>query len=69
MGTRKYLKKGCCHRIKCSAANFLATLICRRPLNNVALAAPTHKRAERVFDGTSTQVVALMINKWRAKIV
>ena len=32
-------------------------------LNNVALIAPTHKGPERVFDGTSTQVVAWMINK------
>ena len=40
----------------------------RDALNSAALAASTHRRLERVFDGTSTQVVDWMINKWRAKI-
>ena len=53
MRARKYLRKCCYHRIKCSAANFLATLMWKRPLNNVALAAPTHKGSRRVSDGTS----------------
>ena len=57
MRARKYLKKGYCHCIKCSAANFLAVLMWRRPLNNAVLATPTHRGPERVFDGTSTQVV------------
>ena len=69
MGVRKYLRKCCCHRIKSSAANFLAAFVWRRPLNSAALATPTHRGPERVFDGTSTQVVAWMINKWRAKII
>jgi len=32
------------------------------------LVAITHKRLGRAFDGTNTQVVACIINKWRAKI-
>ena len=53
MGVRKYLRKDCCRRIKCSAANFLTALMWRRPLNSVVLATPTHRGPERVFDGTS----------------
>ena len=68
-GVRKYLKKSYCHRIECSALNFLAAFMRRRPLNNAALATPTHKGSERVSDETSTQVVAWMINKWRGKII
>jgi len=41
----------------------------RKPLNSAALIAPTHRELERVSNGTNTQVVAWMINKWRAKIV
>ena len=41
----------------------------RRPLNSAALVTITHKRLERVSDGTSTQVVAQMTNKCRIKIV
>ena len=69
MGARKYLRKGCCHHIKCSATNFLAALMWRRLLNNAALATPTHRGPGRVSDRTSTQVMAWMINKWRVKIV
>ena len=38
-------------------------------LNNAVLTTTTHRRPERVSDGTSTQVVAQMINKYRIKIV
>ena len=41
----------------------------RKPLNSAALATTTHIKLKRVFDGTSTQVVAQMINKCRIKIV
>ena len=41
----------------------------RRPLNSVALSTITHRKPERVFDGTSTQVKAQMINKCRIKMV
>ena len=27
MGARKYLRKNCCHRVECSAANFLAAFM------------------------------------------
>ena len=69
MGTQKYLRKNCYHRIKCTATNFLAAFMWRRPLNSTTLAATTHKRPERVSDGTNTQVVAQTIKKWRIKIV
>ena len=58
MEAQKCLGKGCCHRIKCSVANFLATLTWRRPLNNAALAIPTHRGPKGVSNMTSTQVVA-----------
>ena len=41
----------------------------RKPLNSAVLATTTHRKPERVFDETSTQVVAQMINKCRIKIV
>ena len=41
----------------------------RRPLNSAALATTTHRRLERMSDGTSTQVEDQMINKCRIKIV
>ena len=69
MGARKYLRKSYCYRIKCLAANFLATFIWRRPLNSAVLATTTQRMSERVSDGTSTQVVAQMTNKCRIKIV
>ena len=69
MEARKYLRKSCYHRIKCSAANFLAAFMWRRPLNSIVLATITHKRPERVSDRTSTQVVAQMTNKCMIKIV
>jgi len=58
MRARKYLRKCCCHRIKCSAANFLIALMWRRPLNSAVLVTPTHRGPERVSNETSTQVVA-----------
>ena len=58
MKVRKYLWKSCCHRIECLAANFLAAFMWRRPLSSAALATTTHRRPERVSNGTSTQVVA-----------
>ena len=69
MKARKYLRKSYCHHIKCPVANFLAAFIWRRPLNSVGLVITTHRRLERVSDGTSTQVIAQMINKCRIKIV
>ena len=53
----KYLRKGCCHHIKCSVANFLAVLMWRRSLNSAILAISTHRGSEGVSDGISTQVV------------
>ena len=65
---RKYLRKNCCHHVECPAANFLAAFMWRRPLNSAALATATHGKPEKVSDGTSTQVVAQMINKCMIKI-
>ena len=40
-----------------------------RPPNNAILVTATHRTPKRVSKGTSTQVQAWMINKWKAKIV
>ena len=40
----------------------------RRPLNNIVLVAVTHRRLGKASDGTSTKVVARIINKLRVKI-
>ena len=66
MEARKYLGKSCCHH---PTANFLAAFMWRRPLNSADLAITTHRRPERMSDGTSTQVVAQMTNKCRIKII
>ena len=69
MGTQKYLRKSCYHRIECTIATFFAAFIWKRPLNSDALATTTHRKLNRVSDGTNTQVVTQMINKCRIKIV
>ena len=69
MEVRKYLRKSCCHRIECPATNFMAVFIWRRPLNSAVLATTTHKRPDKVSNGTNTQVVAQMINNCRIKII
>ena len=68
-GTKKYLRESCYHRIECTAATFLATFMWRRLLNSATLATPTHRGPERVFDGTSTEVMPWMVNNWRVKII
>ena len=69
MGAEKYLRKSCYHCIECSATNFLAAFMWRRPLNSAALATTTHRKLEGVFDGINTQVVTQMTNKCKIKIV
>ena len=67
---QKYLRKGCYHHIKCTAAIFLAAFMWRRPLNSAtALATTTHRKPKNVSNGTSTQVRAQMINKCRMKMI
>ena len=66
---QKYLRESHYHRIKCIVATFLAAFTWRRPLNSAALATTTHKKPEKVSDGTDTQVRAQMINKCRIKMV
>ena len=48
--------------------NVLAALMIKGPLNSIALVAATHRRFEKVADGTSTRVMACKINRWRVKI-
>ena len=69
MGPQKYLRDSCYHRIECTVATFLVTFILKRPLNSVALTTTTHRKLERVSDGTDTQVKAQMINKCRIKMI
>ena len=69
MGTQKYLRERCYHRIKCITTTFLAAFIWRRFLNSAVLAITTHRKPKRVSDGTGTQVMAQMINKCRVKMV
>ena len=38
------------------------------PLNSVTLFAATHSKLRKASDGTGTQIVTCMINKWTAKI-
>ena len=40
----------------------------KRLLNSATLATATHKAPEKVADGTSTQVGAQIIDKWRVKM-
>ena len=56
MGPQKYLRESCYHCIECTAATFLAAFLLRRLLNSVALTTTTHRKLERVSDGTDTQV-------------
>ena len=69
MGTQKYLRESCYHRIECPTTNLLDAFMWRRSLNSAVLATTTHRKPERVFDGTDIQVVAQMIDKCRIKIV
>ena len=41
----------------------------RISLNNAFLATATHKKLKKVSDGTSTQVIVQMINKWKIKMI
>ena len=48
IGTWKYLKESCYHRIECITASFLAAFMLRRSLNSATLANITHKKLEGV---------------------
>ena len=69
VGVEKYLRKNYYYCNKCSVANSLTVFMWKRPMNSAALVASTHRGPMRVFDGTSTQVVAWTIDKWRAKTI
>ena len=48
--------------------NILTALMGKGPLNSVASIAATNKRWEKAADGTSTQVVTCLINRWKVRI-
>ena len=50
------------------AADSLAALMKKWPLNSVTLFAATHSKWRKVSDGTGTQVVTCIIKRWMAKI-
>ena len=50
-------------------ATFLVAFMWRRPLNGAVLATAIHRKPKKVSGGTSTQVIAQMINKWRIKMI
>ena len=49
-------------------ADDLTALMRKGLLNSITLVAATHRKLEKMADGTSTQVATCMINKWRTKI-
>ena len=50
------------------AANSLAALMKKWPLNSTTLFAATHSKLRKAADETGTPVASCMINKWMAKI-
>ena len=50
------------------AASSLAALMNEWPLNSVTLSAVTHSKWRKALDGTGTQVVTYMINRWTVKM-
>ena len=66
---QKYLRKNCYHRIKCTVITFLTAFMWRIHLNNEALATTTHKKPEKVSDGTSTQVISQTVDKCGVKMI
>ena len=54
MGTRKYLRKSCYHRIECTITTFLTAFMWRRPLNSATLATTTHRKPKMVSNRACT---------------
>ena len=48
--------------------NVLAALMEKGPLNSVVLVATTNRGWGKAADGTNTQVVTCLINKWKVRI-
>ena len=48
--------------------NVLAALMDKGPLNSVVLVAATNRGWGKAADGTNTQVVTCLINKWKVRI-
>ena len=47
----------------------MAAFMWSRPLNNIFWEITTQKKLKKKFDGTNTQVVAWMTNKYRGRMV
>ena len=56
MGTQKYLRESCYHRIECTVTTFLAAFMWRKLLNSAALTTTTYRKSKRVSNGINTQV-------------
>ena len=69
IGTWKYLRENCYHRIKCTTATFLAAFMLSKPLNSTVLATTTYRKLKNVSNETVTQVRTQMINKCKVKMV
>ena len=69
IGTQKYPRESCYHRIECIATTFLAAFMWRRPLKSAVLVTTTYRKPKRMSDGTDTQVRSQMINKFKVKMV
>ena len=67
--TPKYLEKSCYHHFKCIVPTFMAAFMWSRPLNSVSWVITTQKKLKKKFNGTTTQVVAWMMNKCRGRMV
>ena len=48
--------------------NVLAALMGKKPLNSVASITATNRKWGKAADGTSTQVVTCLINRWKVRI-
>ena len=69
MGTQKYVRESCYHRIECIADTFMVVLMWRKPLNSVTLATAAHRKLKKMSDRTGTQVRAQMTNKCKTKMI
>ena len=51
-----------------ASTNVLAALMRKRPLNNMASVTATNRRWGKAADGTRTQVVICLTNRWKVRI-
>ena len=67
MGTVKYLRESCCHRIECSVANSLAALMRKWYLNSTFQSYSYSQRFQEGTDGTRINTKNLTY-MWRVKM-